>query len=147
RIIASIDQPSGEDPIVIPLRYASALDVAQTVNRLFPEAPQAPGTAVDPMQRLIVVADTRSNSLIARLANPARLARLRQFVAMLDAPASATGNRTVVYLTSAEAVKVAETLRAIHPGESAPAPAPPPISPGPPSLTPAAASLPTAASA
>ena len=37
KIIDSIDQPSGGDPVVIPLRYASAVDVAQTVTRLFTE--------------------------------------------------------------------------------------------------------------
>ena len=117
KIIESIDQPSGTDPIVIPLRYASALDVAQTVNRLFAETAQAQGAAAaDPMQRLTVVADTRSNSLLARSDNPSRLARLRSLVAMLDSPTSAGGNIHVVYLKNAEAVKVAETLRAIYQG-------------------------------
>ena len=115
KIIESIDQPSGTDPIVIPLRYASALDVAQTVNRLFPDPPQVPGTAAgESAQRLTVVADARSNSLLARSDNPSRLARLRSLVAMLDSPTSAGGNIHVVYLKNAEAVKVAETLRAIY---------------------------------
>ncbi len=125
KIIDSIDQPSGADPIVIPLRYASALDVAQTVNRLFQDAPQtlgatAPGaTAVDPTQRLVVVADTRSNSLLVRSDNPSRLARLRSLVARLDSPTSVAGNIHVVYLKNAEAVKVVETLRGIYLGETA----------------------------
>jgi general secretion pathway protein D len=122
KIIDSIDQPTGADPIVISLRYASALDVAQTVNRLFPDAPQAPGTAAaDSTQRLTVIADTRSNSLIARSDNPARLARLRSLVAMLDTTTSVAGNIHVVYLKNAEAVKVVETLRGIYLGETAPA--------------------------
>ena len=37
KIIDSIDQPGGVDPVVIALQYASAVDVAQTVNRLFTE--------------------------------------------------------------------------------------------------------------
>ena len=124
RIIDSIDQPGGTDPILIPLAYASALDVALTVNRLFAEPAQgAPGTA-DTSQRLSVVADTRSNSLVARSDNPSRITRLRTLVAMLDSPTSAAGNLHVVYLKNAEAVKVAETLRAIYLGESAPAAAP-----------------------
>jgi len=122
RIIESIDQPaSGTEPIMIPLRYASALDVAQTINRLFLDAPQAPGAAADPAQRLTVVADARSNSLVARSDNPSRLARLRGLVAMLDSPTGTAGNIHVVYMKNAEAVKVAETLRAIYLGESAPA--------------------------
>jgi general secretion pathway protein D len=120
RIIDSIDQPSGTEPIMIPLRYASALEVAQTVNRLFAEAAQAPGAAgTDTTQRMMIVADTRSNSLLARSNNPSRLARLRSLVAMLDSPTSAGGNIHVVHLKNAEAVKVAETLRAIFLGESA----------------------------
>jgi len=121
RIIDSIDQPGGTDPVLIPLAHASALDVAQTVNRLFAEAPQAAGAAgADTSQRLIVVADARSNSLVARSDNPSRIARLRSLVAMLDTPTSAAGNLHVVYLKNAEAVKVAEVLRAIYLGETAP---------------------------
>jgi general secretion pathway protein D len=121
KIIDSIDQPNGNDPILIPLRNASALEVAQTVNRLFAEAAQAPGPAgTDTSQRITVVADNRSNSLIARSDNPSRLVRLRTLVAMLDTPTAAGGNMHVVHLKNAEAVKVAETLRAIYLGEAAP---------------------------
>ncbi len=119
KIIDSIDQPSGTDPIVIPLRYASALDVAQTVSRLFAEATQSPGAAgADTTQRMTIVADARSNSLMARSDNPSRLARLRSLVAILDSPTSAGGNIHVVHLKNAEAVKIAETLRAIYSGEA-----------------------------
>lgn len=126
RIIASIDQPgSGADPVVIPLRHASAVDVAQMVGRLFVDAPQAAGaTAADTSQRISVVADARSNSLVARADNPSRIASLRTVVAMLDSPTSAGGNLHVVYLKNAEAVKVAETLRAIYLGETAAVAAP-----------------------
>src|SRR6266513_2957941 len=121
RIIDAIDQPGGTDPVVIPLRHASALDVALLVNRLFADSAQA---AADTSQRLSVVADARSNSLVARADNPSRITRLRTLVAMLDSPTSAAGNLHVVYLKNAEAVKVAETLRAVYLGESVPAAAP-----------------------
>jgi general secretion pathway protein D len=128
KIIDSIDQPSGTEPVVIPLRHASALDVAQIVNRLFTEATQPAGaTAADPTQRLTVVADARSNSLILRSENPSQLFRLRSLVATLDSPTSAAGNLNVVYLKNAEAVKVAETLRAIYLGEIVPQAAPRPM--------------------
>ncbi len=110
KIIEAIDQPSNTEPVVIPLRYASALDVARTVSKLFPDTPQA----VDPTQRLTVVADARSNSLIVRCGNPSRLFRLRSLVAILDSPTSAAGNIHVIYLKNAEAVKLAATLRAIY---------------------------------
>ncbi|TAK83884.1 MAG: type II secretion system protein GspD [Betaproteobacteria bacterium] len=122
RIIDAIDQPGGSDPVVIPLAHASALDVAQMVSRLFADAPQVAGPAgADTSQRLSVVADARSNSLVARSDNPSRITRLRSLVAMLDTPTGAAGNLHVVYLKNAEAVKVAETLRAIYLGETAPA--------------------------
>jgi general secretion pathway protein D len=124
RIIDAIDQPGGTDPVVIPLRHASALDVALMVNRLFADPAQAAAGAADTSQRLSVVADARSNSLVARADNPSRITRLRTLVAMLDSPTSAAGNLHVVYLKNAEAVKVAETLRAIYLGESVPAAAP-----------------------
>jgi general secretion pathway protein D len=115
-IIAAIDQPSGPEPVVIPLHYASALDLVQTVSKLFGDSPQAaPGGAASHMT---VVADARSNSLIARSDDRLRLARLRGLIAVLDAPTSAMGNMHVVYLRNAEATKVAETLRAIYQGES-----------------------------
>ena len=116
KIIESIDRPSGSDPIMIPIRYASALDVAQTINRLFTETAQA---QPDPTQRFTVTADARSNSVLARAGDPARILRVRQLVSMLDTPTSAGGNIHVVYLKNAEAVKLAEVLRAIYTGESA----------------------------
>ena len=120
KIIDAIDQPNGTDPVVIPLLYASAVDVAATVNRLFAEAAQAQGaTAVEPTQRFVVIADPRSNSLLARSGDPSRMARLRKFVALLDSSTNAGGNIHVVYLKNAEAVKLAENLRAIYQGDGA----------------------------
>ncbi len=122
RIIESLDQPSGSDPLVIPLRNASAFDVAQSINRLFAES--GPAAAADPGGRFVVLADARSNSLLVRAGDPARLDRIRQMAGMLDSPTSAGGNIHVVYMKNAEAVKVAETLRAIYSGQSALARAP-----------------------
>jgi general secretion pathway protein D len=121
KIIDSIDQPGGTDPVVIPLLHASALDFAPMVNRLFAEQAAGAAGAADTSQRLTVVADARSNSLVARSDNPSRITRLRTLVATLDSPSSAAGNLHVVYLKNAEAVKVAETLRAIYLGETSPA--------------------------
>ncbi|SES76355.1 type II secretion system protein D (GspD) [Nitrosospira multiformis] len=116
KIIDSMDQPSGTDPVSIPLQHASAIDVAQTVNRLFSESTQSQGEgAADPtQQRFTVVADARSNTLLARSGNRAALARLRQLVTVLDSPTSAAGNMHVVFLKNADAVRLAETLRAIY---------------------------------
>lgn len=118
KIIESIDQPGGSDPIMIPLHYASALDVAATINRLFAESAQNQASP-DQSLRFAVTVDARSNSVLARSGDPSRLLRVRQLVAMLDSPTSAAGNIHVVYLKNAEAVKLAEILRAIYTGESA----------------------------
>jgi general secretion pathway protein D len=117
-IIAAIDQPEDAGAAMIVLRHASALDAARTINRLFAPAAQALKTlqGSDPTQRIAVIADARSNSLLVRAMDPARLAQIRQFVAMLDSPTSAAGNVHVVHLKNAEAVKLAETLRGIHMG-------------------------------
>ena len=119
-IIAAIDQPEGSGAAMIVLRHASALDAARTINSLFASAPQAVQTlqGTDPTQRVSVIADARSNSLLVRAADPARLAQVRQFAAMLDSPTSAAGNVHVVYLKNAEAVQLAETLRGIYSGTS-----------------------------
>ena len=61
-----------------------------------------------------MIAEVRSNSLLVRAANPARLNLVRTLVERLDQPGqqSATGNIYVVYLKNAEAAKLAVTLRA-----------------------------------
>lgn len=146
RIIDVIDRPGGGEPVVIPLRHASATDVAQTVNRVLVEGtagPGAPAAAVDPTSRVSVTPDVRTNSVIVRSDNPARVARVLGMVQQLDIPTSAAGNIHVVYLKNAEAVRVAQTLRAILAGDSGAgpaAPAPPPIAPGAPGLPPAGVS-------
>ncbi len=117
RIVAAIDQPKGNEPVVIPLHYASAIDAAQILGRLFADAPQQ-GAAPGLDQPMTLVADPRSNTLIARSDDLEKLARLRGLVAVLDAPTSAAGNIHVVYLKNAEAVSVARTLRAIYMGNS-----------------------------
>ncbi|MDH3438688.1 MAG: type II secretion system secretin GspD [Betaproteobacteria bacterium] len=117
KIIDSIDQPNDTDPIIIKLRHASAIDVAQTISRLLAE----PARPADPSRQFTITADARTNSVLARAGDPSRMLRVRQLVAMLDSPTSASGNIHVIYLKNAVAVKLAEVLRAIYTGESAPA--------------------------
>ncbi|MBE0626878.1 MAG: type II secretion system secretin GspD [Burkholderiales bacterium] len=114
KIIEAVDQPTDGDSVVVKLQYASAIDVAQTITRLLTE----PAQAADPTSRFTIAADARSNSVLARAGDPAKLQRVRQLAAMLDSPTSAGGNIHVIYLKNAEAVKLAEVLRAIYSGES-----------------------------
>ncbi len=115
RIIEALDTPSGADWSIVPIRYASAIDVAQTVNRLLAgEATAAPGAAAT--MRVTVLADPRTNSVLLRSDNPARMERARALLASLDRPTSVPGNMRVVFLKNAEATRVAETLRAVVAG-------------------------------
>lgn len=116
QIVESIDQPSAEAPVVIPLKRASAMDMAQTINHLLQEGPAVPGGG-DANQRFVLTADARTNSLLLRTDNPARLARARELAEKLDVETGAPGNMHVVYLKNAEATKVAQTLRAVISGE------------------------------
>jgi general secretion pathway protein D len=117
RIIASLDQPPGGEPIIVPVRYASALDIVALLNRLLADMPGG-GVAVaaDAQQRVTVMADPRSNSVLVRADNPGRLARVRQLIEQLDTPGRPGGNMFIVYLKNAEAARVAQTLRAMLTG-------------------------------
>ncbi|MFA6310312.1 MAG: type II secretion system secretin GspD, partial [Sterolibacterium sp.] len=114
KIIAALDTSSGAEPLVIPIRYASVIDLASTLNRLYGDGSGSP----DASQRATVLADARSNSLVVRSDNPGKLARIRALIDTLDQPTAVAGNIHVVYLKNAEAVKVAQTLRAIVTGDT-----------------------------
>jgi general secretion pathway protein D len=120
RIIASLDLPPGGEPVLVPLRYASAIDIVPLINRLVADAPSAAGTGapVDTQQRVTVIADPRSNSIVLRAENPGRIARLRQLIEQLDTPGRPGGNMFIVYLKNAEAARVAQTLRAMLTGNT-----------------------------
>lgn len=135
RIIDAIDRPSGSETVVIPLRYAGAAEMSQTLGRILAEAsaPGAPG--VSPSGGFVLTPDVRTNSLIVRSENRERIARVQGLVRQLDVPTGAAGNIHVIYLRNAEAIRVAQTLRAILAGETGAAftgPAPAPIAPQPP---------------
>ena len=127
RIIASTDVSNATDVEVIPLRHAVASDMVALVNRLMDggSAPtagvaQVGGAAAagqtDSSFRSSILAEPRSNAVLIRAANPARLAMIRSLIARLDQPAmmggSDSGDIHVVYLKNAEATSLAATLRA-----------------------------------
>jgi general secretion pathway protein D len=117
RIIAALDISNATDVEVVPLRHALAADLAPVVQRLAEAgaAAAAPGQGqVDTSFRTTIIPEVRSNSLLVRAANPARLNLARTLIERLDQPGSqgAAGNIYVVYLRNAEAAKLAITLRA-----------------------------------
>ncbi|OYX11060.1 MAG: type II secretion system protein GspD [Acidovorax sp. 32-64-7] len=98
-----------------------AADLAPLVARLIDggsaAAPAAAQGQSDTSFKTTLIAEPRSNALILRAANPARVAQVRALVDKLDQPpvpgsSAASGNIHVVYLKNADATKLATTLRA-----------------------------------
>lgn len=122
RIIAALDVAGATDMEVIPLQHALAADLAPVVLKLLEPGSgggaAAAGQAGDASYRTTLIPEPRSNSLILRAANPARLALARSLIVQLDRPtsSSASGNIYVVYLKNADAVNLAATLRAAMSG-------------------------------
>ncbi len=120
KIIAAMDVPASGDIEVIPLRYAVASDIAPLIQRLTDGNAAAPtgvpaGTFASTLAAPSILIDSRSNSLIVRSPNPARMSSIRSLVAKLDvAPqgSAVNGNIWVVHLKNADAAKLATVLRA-----------------------------------
>ena len=116
RIIASLDVTPAGEPIVVPLHNASALDIVPMLSRLLADNAAGAGAVPDTQQRVTLVADARSNSVLIRGENAARLARLRTLIGELDTPGRSGGNISIIYLKNADATRVARTLRALFSG-------------------------------
>ena len=117
KIIAALDQPSATDVEIVPLQFAVAADLAPLVQRLTDGAGGAlPGTQQPGATGAVtVLADSRSNSLIVRAPNGARLAAVRATIARLDRPSNLTGpggGMWVVHLKNADAARLATVVRA-----------------------------------
>jgi general secretion pathway protein D len=113
RIIEAIDSPGAAESELIQLRHGLATDVATIANRVLDEGARAAGQATDAGQRVQILAEPRTNSLILRAASPSRLALAKQLIERLDRPSLSAGDINVVYLRNAEAVKLAPLLRAV----------------------------------
>ncbi|MEZ5701635.1 MAG: type II secretion system secretin GspD [Burkholderiaceae bacterium] len=119
QIISALDVAGASDVEVIPLQHAIAVDLVPMVSRLIEQPAAGAGGQGDPSYKTTLVAEPRSNAIVMRAANPARLALVRSLVTKLDQPTSinASGNIHVVYLKNADAVALATTLRAAMAGE------------------------------
>jgi general secretion pathway protein D len=123
RIIAASDVANGSDLEILPIKYAIASDLGPLVLRLLESGNAAiPGAGqTDTGFKTTIIAEPRSNALIVRAANPARVSLVKSLVARLDQPTvqgdGGTGNIHVVMLKNADATKLAATLRAVMSGE------------------------------
>ncbi len=122
RIIAAMDVANATSVEVLTLKHAIAVDLAPLVLRLI----ESSGTATvggDTSFKTTLIAEPRSNTLILRAANPARVALVKSLVEKLDQPVASSGNGAagniyVVYLKNADATKLAVTLRAAMTGQT-----------------------------
>jgi general secretion pathway protein D len=116
RIIAALDVPNATDVELIPIQHVSVADITPIINRLLESSPGNPTAPGDSSYKTVAIAEPKSNSLVVRAANPAKMALVRSLVLSLDKPAlngpnGASGNIYVVYLKNAEATKLATVLR------------------------------------
>ena len=117
KIIAALDQPAVSDVEVVPLKHAVAADIAPLVQRLSEGGSGivVPGAAPSAAGGTQILIESRSNSLIVRAANAAKMGQIKSLIEKLDRPTEGggpAGKIWVVYLKNADAVKLAEVLRA-----------------------------------
>jgi general secretion pathway protein D len=122
RIVAALDVSNATGVEVIRLQHSLASDMAPLVQKLIDSGAANAAAAATPGQsdngyKTTLVAESRTNSLIVRAANPARVSLVRTLIEQLDQPSAssangAAGNIYVVYLKNADATKLAGTLRA-----------------------------------
>ncbi len=125
RIIAALDLSPVAEVEVLPLQHTLAADLAPVVQRLAEASGALTGSTGaagvtgtlglgDAATRTTVIPEVRSNALLVRAPNAARLNLVRTLVQRLDQPASVSpmGNIHVVYLKNADATRLAVTLRA-----------------------------------
>ena len=141
RIVHEIDRAGNAAVAVIPLRYASAIDMAQLLTRLTTHGMETPNPGMPvampgAVSMTTIVPDLRTNSIIVRTDDIGRLNEIKTLIRELDVPPRKSGETHVVYLRNASAKKLARILRALLEGEaqaahrSATAPAPAGMPPG-----------------
>lgn len=119
RIVATLDSPQTSEVEIIPVKNAIATDLAVVLNRMLDDSARggAPGAAIDPGQRVAILADPRSNSLMVRSGSRTRMLLVKDLLAKLDQPSTTPGNIHVVYLRNAEALRLAQVLRSVLAGD------------------------------
>ena len=122
RLIAVLDVPQAGEIEIIPLKHATAADLAGLVQRLLEQTSAPTGSSASSVGSvagiggLSIVVEPRSNSLIVRTSGGTRLSVVRDLIAKLDQPTAGSGNIHVVYLKNADATRLAQTLRSAYAG-------------------------------
>ncbi|PYC28912.1 type II secretion system secretin GspD [Pseudomonas mosselii] len=112
QILDRVDIPTAIDTDVVAINNGIASDIAGMVNELL----DSQGS--DPTQKISVLGDPRSNSVVIRSGSPERTQLARDLIYKLDNAQNSAGNLHVVYLRNAQADKLAQSLRGLLTGES-----------------------------
>ncbi|MCD7068916.1 type II secretion system secretin GspD [Pseudomonas sp. MAFF 311097] len=112
RSSAASTPPSAIDTDVVMVQNGIAVDIAAMVSELLETQ------GADQTQKINVIGDPRSNSIIIRSGSPERTELARNLIYKLDNAQSNPSNMHVVYLRNAQASKLAQSLRGLLTGES-----------------------------
>lgn len=111
-------------PAVIKIKYATAADVAQTLQSYLGQATSGSGggsAGGDNGPAVSITVDSNSNSIIISSRVPAKIEELKKIALSLDNEATKSNNNLhVVYLKNADAAHIAEVLNVIAAGQSEP---------------------------
>ena len=119
RIVYGIEAQMRAPIAIVPVRYASAVDIANLLVRLGEaQLPNAAGTPSGNYSPVYIVPDTRTNSLLVRTASAKKRRFIEALVRRLDARGASGGTTHVVYLKNARASKIAKILRGLLQGEA-----------------------------
>ncbi len=102
QIVQRIDVPASAGFEILPLKHASAKEIAKTLKNLLPSGNRKPK----------ITYDERSNRLIVSGSEQERL-QIRSLVAQLDTPIASEGNVSVIYLHYAKAKDLVPVLQKI----------------------------------
>jgi general secretion pathway protein D len=108
-IIHRIDHIGSREIEIIPLEYASAADLVQTLTLLRQSSQKGQGA---PAQESVMVADQRTNSILLG-GSPEQRLEIRALIAHLDTPIEREGNTEVIYLRYAQAKDLMGVLKGI----------------------------------
>ncbi len=108
-IIKTVDKSSHQEIEVFRLEYASADETVRVIEQLDKSGADKGAKNASTEDRLTMVADKRSNSIIVSGTHQARV-RLRSLIAALDTSLESVGNAQVVFLHHASAKDLAPVL-------------------------------------
>ncbi|HHC72817.1 MAG TPA: type II secretion system protein GspD [Thiotrichales bacterium] len=108
-IIRRVDVASDNKIDIIPLKHASASEVARILDSIYAKS-AGKGAGGQPSVR--IVADDRTNSVLLS-GDPTQRTQLHRIIAELDTPLASAGNTHVVYLHYAKAADLVPVLQGI----------------------------------